>query len=276
MDSIFEFKDITYRYKQDREPVIDHINFQIPVHKKTAIIGPNGAGKSTLLFHMNGLFASQQGEVWFKGKPVTAHIRSELVRHVGVVFQDPDDQLISITVRDDIAFGPIQFGLSAVDAYRIADDTMKLLHIAHLADRNPAELSFGQKKQVTLAGIIAMDTEVVILDEPMAFLDPMSQVRVQRIMDLLVSQGKTVIIATHHMHLVAEWAEHVIVIKDGTCVASMAPRQLFGENPNLLLEAQLDLPPVAQLFSGLWEGEAANIPIRMEEARAWLTSKIFS
>jgi cobalt/nickel transport system ATP-binding protein len=273
METVFEFKQVSYHYKKDRAAALNEISFTIPLRQKTAIVGPNGAGKSTLIFHMNGLFSSESGEITYMGEPLNKTVQSELVRQVGLVFQDPDDQIISMTVKDDIAFGPTQMGLNASEAARKAADSMALLEISHLADLNPSELSFGQKKQVAVAGVIAMDTNVIILDEPMAFLDPAGQKRIQDMMDLLASQGKTVIIATHNMQLVAEWADHVIVVKDGRCLGEMTPRQLFSDHPQLLAEANLDLPPVAQMFAGLWRG-LEPLPIRMEEARAWLEAQL--
>lgn len=269
MVPVFEFNQVSYRYNEDRSPALKEISFTIPAGKKTAIVGPNGAGKSTMIFHMNGLFRCSSGEIRFHGEKVTKEIRNSLVSHVGVVFQDPDDQIISLTVKDDIAFGPVQLGLPPADAVRKAEESMDLLGIRHLADFNPSELSFGQKKQVAIAGILAMDTEVIILDEPMAFLDPSGQSRIKDILELLSTQGKTVVIATHNMQLVAEWADHVIVVKEGTCLGSMTPRELFCRNPHLLESARLELPPVTQLFAGYWN-DPDTLPIRMEEARKLL------
>ncbi|NOU96234.1 ATP-binding cassette domain-containing protein [Paenibacillus sp. LMG 31456] len=271
--TVFEFKKVSYRYKQDRAAALNEISFAIPLGKKTAIVGPNGAGKSTLIFHMNGLFSSESGEILFKGERLNKKTQAELVRRVGVVFQDPDDQIISMTVKDDVAFGPTQLGLSASEAKQRAMESMELVGVTHLADLNPSELSFGQKKQVAVAGVIAMDTDVVILDEPMAFLDPSGQRHIQGIMELLITNGKTVIIATHNMQLVAEWADHVIVVKNGACLGNMSPRELFCEHPHLLEEANLDLPPVAQMFHGLWEDRAA-MPIQIEEARRWIQAQL--
>ncbi|MFD0676499.1 MULTISPECIES: energy-coupling factor ABC transporter ATP-binding protein [unclassified Paenibacillus] len=272
VETVFEFNKVSYRYKQDRAAALNEISFAIPLGKKTAIVGPNGAGKSTLIFHMNGLFSSESGEILFKGERLNKQIQAELVRRVGVVFQDPDDQIISMTVKDDVAFGPTQLGLSSGEAKQRAMESMELVGVAHLADLNPSELSFGQKKQVAVAGVIAMDTDVVILDEPMAFLDPSGQKHIQKIMELLITNGKTVIIATHNMQLVAEWADHVIVVKDGACLGNMSPRELFCEHPQLLEEANLDLPPVAQLFQGLWD-DRASMPIQIEEARRWIQAQ---
>ncbi|TDF97504.1 energy-coupling factor ABC transporter ATP-binding protein [Paenibacillus piri] len=273
VESVFQFEQVCYRYKQDRTAALNGISFRIPLGQKTAIVGPNGAGKSTLIFHMNGLFGCESGTILFRGERLNKTTQAELVQRVGVVFQDPDDQIISMTVKDDVAFGPAQLGLSASEANRLAMESMEMVGISHLAGLNPAELSFGQKKQVAVAGVIAMNTEVVILDEPMAFLDPLGQKRIQHIMDRLAADGKTVIIATHNMQLVAEWADHAIVVKDGVCLGHMSPRELFCEHPALLDEAHLDLPPVARMFRGLWQGDPSTMPIRFEEARRWIGAR---
>ncbi|TVY10574.1 energy-coupling factor ABC transporter ATP-binding protein [Paenibacillus cremeus] len=274
MESMFQFHQVHYKYTKDRQAALNGVTFDIPRGKKTAIVGPNGAGKSTLIFHMNGLYLCHSGEVIINGEKVTSRNRQEWTRRIGVVFQDPDDQIISMTVKDDVAFGPLQQGLSPAAAHQKAADSMKLLSITELAELNPSELSFGQKKQVAIAGVVAMDTDTVILDEPMAFLDPLGQQRIQEIMDLLAASGKTVIIATHNMQLVAEWADHVVVMKHGACLGSMSPRDLFCSHPDLLAEAHLDLPPVMRLLSGLeWE-DPSQQPIRIEEARAWLAGQL--
>ncbi|MDF2724029.1 MAG: cbiO2 [Paenibacillus sp.] len=267
MESVFAFEQVSYRYSKERAPALNRIDFHIPLGRKTAIVGPNGAGKSTLIFHMNGLFSSQEGRVRYRGEPITPSNQASMVRHVGVVFQDPDDQIISMTVRDDVAFGPAQSGLPSAEAFRAADQSMELLHIGHLAGFNPHELSFGQKKLVAIAGAIAMDPEVIVIDEPMAFLDPAGQRRVREVMELLSSNGKTVIVATHNMQLVAEWADHVVIVKDGGCLGCMTPRELFCDNVHLLEEAHLELPPVLQLLSGIWKEQYGEMPIKLEEAR---------
>ena len=150
---------------------------------------------------------------------------------------------------------------------------MTLLNITHLAELNPSELSYGQKKQVAIAGVMAMETEVIIFDEPMAFLDPAGKKHIQQIMDLLITQGKTVIIATHDMQFVAEWAEHVIIVKDGTCLGSMTPRQLFCRQPEIIEEAHLELPTVASIFTGIWGDDLDTLPIRTDEARVWVSTQ---
>ncbi|MGD8192716.1 energy-coupling factor ABC transporter ATP-binding protein [Brevibacillus ginsengisoli] len=265
---MFEFRSVTYRYKQEKD-ALHNLSFRIRANCKTAIVGGNGAGKSTLVFHLNGLFRTEQGEVLFRGEPITRKNQAQLVHHVGIVFQDPDDQLVSLTVRDDVAFGPIQLGVSPEEVEARVRKYLDLLDITHLAERSPSELSYGQKKLAAIAGILAMETEVIILDEPMAFLDPAGKKRIQEVMHDLSQAGKTVIITTHDMQLVAEWADECIVMKEGQCLGTMTPSELFAK-PFLVEEARLQLPPVAELLSAVWTGAAESMPIRLEEAKEWL------
>ncbi len=272
MTPIIQFRQVNYRYGHHRY-ALNGVTFDIAANRRTAIVGANGAGKSTLVFHMNGLFLPLTGTVLFKGEPVTKANRERMIEHVGIVFQDPDDQIISMTVRDDVAFGPTQRGLPPEEVERRTEAYLSLLNIKHLADRNPNELSYGQKKMVAIAGILAMETEVIIFDEPMAFLDPEGKKEIQRILNMLHEQGKTVIVTTHDMQLVAEWADDVIVMNEGACLGKRSPARLFAD-PDLLHAAKLHLPPIAELVSPFWDGDPEHMPLRLEEAKRWLQSKL--
>lgn len=270
MVALYEFNQISHHYERER-PSLDKINFSIRKNTKTAIVGANGAGKSTILFHLNGLFTADSGTMFFQGQEVDKQLAKQLVKKAGLVFQDPDDQLISLVVEEDIAFGPLQVGLSREKAKSLAVKYMELLNITHLAKRNPNELSYGQKKQVAIAGILAMETEVFIIDEPMAFLDPEGKKRILQVLDLLANNGKHMIVTTHDMQFVAEWAEEVVVIHQGKCLGVFSPRELF-KNKHVMEEASLELPPVAEMFEGFWEERWGEMPIRTEDAKAWLKS----
>jgi cobalt/nickel transport system ATP-binding protein len=215
------------------------------------------------------LFAQQQGDIFFRGQKFDKKLRKELFKHVGIAFQDPDDQIISLTVSDDIVFGPVQMGVSAPDVQERLEKYTKMLGIEHLLTENPSELSYGQKKHVTIAGVLAMETDVFILDEPMAFLDPYGKERMASILQLLQEQGKTVIVTTHDMQFVAEWAVDVIVIHQGQCLGTFQPRELFGR-PDIMKQANLTLPPIVELMTAVWKGNKEDMPIRVEEAKKWL------
>ncbi|QCJ44085.1 ABC transporter ATP-binding protein [Bacillus sp. S3] len=269
---IFRFNGVSYGYTKDK-PILRDISFSIREGRKTAIVGANGAGKSTILFHLNGLYAQQQGEIFFREQKLDKKLRRELYKQVGIVFQDPDDQIISLTVSDDIAFGPVQMGITGEAIKKRIEKYIKLVGIEHLLSDNPSELSYGQKKHVTVAGVLAMETDVFILDEPMAFLDPLGKERMASILQLLQEQGKTVIVTTHDMQFVAEWAEDVIVIHQGQCLGTFQARELFGRH-DIMKQANLTLPPIVQLMTSLWKGKKEEMPIRLDEAKRWLAAKI--
>jgi cobalt/nickel transport system ATP-binding protein len=268
---MMELIDVTYTYRGS-SAALDRVSFSIRSGRRTAIVGANGAGKSTVVFHMNGLFRPTSGEVRFRGEAVDRKLRERLTEHVGVVFQDPDDQIVSMTVLEDVSFGPAQRGADPDEAARVARQYLERLGIEHLAAANPNELSYGQRKTVAIAGVLAMETEVIVFDEPMAFLDPAGKKELQRIMDELVSESRTVVVTTHDMQLVAEWAEDVVVMKHGRCLGVMSPNALFAD-ANLLAETKLELPPVAALAAAMWTGDPLDMPIRLEALRQWLLAE---
>ncbi len=268
---LFRFEHVSYGYTKDK-PILQDLSFLIHEGRKTAIVGANGAGKSTILFHLNGLYAEQQGDLFFKNQKVDKKLRKELFKHVGIVFQDPDDQLISLTVADDIAFGPVQMDVAPTEVQDRVEKFVRLLGIEPLVNDNPSELSYGQKKHVTVAGILAMETDVFILDEPMAFLDPYGKKRMLSILGLLQEQGKTIIVTTHDMQFVAEWAEEVVVIHQGSCLGVFEPRELF-QRPDIMKEANLTLPPIVEVMSEIWDGKKEDLPIRVDEAKRWLLER---
>jgi cobalt/nickel transport system ATP-binding protein len=270
--SLFSFQNLYYGY-HNSNPILKNLSFTIQERRKTAIVGANGAGKSTILYHLNGLYTQNSGEVLYKGKVLDRHTRKELVKEVGIVFQDPDDQIFSLSVKEDIGFGPSQFGIDKTSIEKRVDKYLKLLHIEDLADCNPAELSYGQKKHVTIAGILAMETNVFILDEPMAFLDPKGKERMYDILQVLQAEGKNVIITSHDMQFVAEWADEVIVIHQGECLGSFTPHELF-QNDEILKKANLTLPLVVQLMKDVWKNKSGDVPIKLEEAKKWLAENI--
>lgn len=270
--NIFTLRNITYGYDPEN-PILKNLSFDIKKGKKTAIVGANGAGKSTILFHLNGLYTANSGEIAFNGQIVNRRNQKEMVRNVGVVFQDPDDQILSLTVREDIEFGPSQMGFNSEAVKQKVDKYLKLLNIEHLAERNPSELSYGQKKHVAIAGVLAMETEVFILDEPMAFLDPKGKEQMHSILQVLQTEGKTVVVASHDMQFVAEWADEVIVIHEGECLGCFTPNELFL-NEDIIQKARLTFPIVFQIMKDIWKGKLAEIPIKLEDAKAWLKENL--
>jgi cobalt/nickel transport system ATP-binding protein len=264
---MFVFEEVSFDRNGKR--ILDHLSIHIKDGKKTAIVGSNGAGKSTLLLHLNGLFQQSEGRIYFRGQIMDKILRKQMVHHVSMVFQDPDDQIISHTVEEDIAFAPLQMGCTIEEAKNRVKRYAKRMEICPILKENPSQLSYGQKKQVTISGALAMETDVLLLDEPMAFLDPQGKERMLSILQLLDEQGKTVIAATHDMQFVAEWADEVIVIHEGRCLGQFTPSELF-QKEEILQTAKLNIPVTVQLMKAIWKKEWGDIPSKINDCQKWL------
>ncbi|MDD4307937.1 MAG: ABC transporter ATP-binding protein, partial [Thermoplasmata archaeon] len=209
--SAIKLEGISFEY-DDGIRALENINLQIPEGRCVAILGPNGAGKSTLLKITAGLLAPTKGKISVFGKELAAKV---VCRDVGMVFQDPDDQIFMPRVRDDIAFGPINLGLEKAEVERRVEKAMKISGIEGFDDRVPHHLSYGEKKRVAMAGILAMEPKILLLDEPTANLDPESRAG---IMTFIKGLGKTVVLATHDIEAAAEMADMIYVL-DGNVLA---------------------------------------------------------
>lgn len=269
--NLIEVQDLHFAYG-DQTRALKGINLAIPKGSKTVLLGPNGAGKSTLLLHLNAINLPQQGTVRVMGREVSPDTEDWVREKVGLVFQDPDDQVFSATVWDDVAFGPLNMGCDSHAVAHRVQDALTAVGMWELREKAPHHLSFGQKKRVAIAGVMAMDPDVMILDEPTAYLDPQGQDMLFEILQEFHRQGKTLLVATHDMDLAAEWADHVIIIKDGLTLAEGGPELLT--DPGLMAGANLRLPVVARIFHRL--GTGAVVPRTVDEAVAAikeLTSK---
>lgn len=247
---ILETRNLKYSYNNDIE-ALKGINFIAGRKQKIAVIGANGAGKSTLFKHFNGILTPSSGEVLVHGEPVSKSNLREIRKTVGIVFQNSDDQIFSPTVEQDIAFGPTNLGLDEETIQHRVDETLRLLSIEHLRDRAPHNLSGGEKKRVAIAGILAMEPQIIILDEPTAGLDP-GGVRdlIDFLNDLPEKYGMTIIFSTHSVELVPEIADYVYVIDKGEIVAEGGVSEIFGEE-DLLTEIGLDVPVFPRLIKSL-------------------------
>lgn len=238
---VFEVEQVSYQY-ETRAPALVDVSFQVQAGQRVAILGANGSGKSTLLKILDGLYFPSAGTVRAFGQELTPEALAEdqlnwaFRRRVGLVFQDPDVQLFSPTVWDDVAFGPLQLELPKSEVVDRVRATLAFLGIEKLADRVPYGLSGGEKKKVALASVLVLDPEVLLMDEPTAALDPRSQ---RTLVDLVVefgARGRTVVTATHDLDVVAEIADHVLVMgEDKRLVAAGSPDEILGDHE--LLEA---------------------------------------
>ncbi|WP_048150770.1 ATP-binding cassette domain-containing protein [Methanolacinia paynteri] len=247
---ILETRNLKYSYNNDIE-ALKGINFIAGRKQKIAIIGANGAGKSTLFKHFNGILTPSSGEVLVHGEPISKSNLKEIRKTVGIVFQNSDDQVFSPTVEEDIAFGPTNLGLDEETIQHRVNETLKLLSIEHLRDRVPHHLSGGEKKRVAIAGVLAMEPQVIVLDEPTAGLDP-SGVKdlIGFLNELPEKYGMTIIFSTHSVELVPEIADYVYVLDKGAIVAQGGVRDVFG-NEDHLNEMGLEAPVFPRLIKSL-------------------------
>lgn len=265
MAAAVEVIDVFFRYP-DGTRALNGVSFSIREGSRVALLGPNGAGKSTLLLHLNGLHLPQRGIVRVLGRQVDKKTEKWVRTAVGMVFQDPDDQVFSSTVWDDVAFGPLNMNLSSDEVVSRVKSALQAVGMYDYRDKPPYRLSYGQKKRAAIAGVLAMEPKIIVLDEPMAFLDPSGKEQVASILDSLHRNGATIIIATHDVDLAARWADRVIVLKDGIVLCEGGPEVLADKQ--LVDSACLAHPLVAQIFLELPELEINPVPLTVEQAAA--------
>ncbi|MCL6639205.1 MAG: ATP-binding cassette domain-containing protein [Firmicutes bacterium] len=263
MANIIEVDSLYFRYRDGTE-ALKGLSLAIREGSRTAILGPNGAGKSTLLLHLNGINLAQKGTVRVAGQEVGKGNEKWVRSMVGLVFQDPDDQVFSSTVWEDVAFGPANMRLDSAEVKRRVEEALRAVRMEEYREKAPYHLSYGQKKRVAIAGVLAMGPRVIILDEPVAYLDPRGKDNLIQILNGLNGSGTTVVIATHDVDLAAEWAEQVIIIKDGRTLALGDTSLLADET--LVREAELRFPVVTQIFRGLAEIKLDQPPLTVADA----------
>jgi cobalt/nickel transport system ATP-binding protein len=255
-------KEVCYRYS-DGTSALDHLSFTIRKGEKVALVGPNGAGKSTLLNLMAGLFAPSQGTIEVMGMPLTRKQVGPARRHVGLLFQDPDDQIFMPTVHEDVAFGPMNMGLEEKDVKARVEGALRSTSLEGYRDRAPHRLSIGEKKRVALAGLLAMSPEILLLDEPTANLDPQGR---RELINVLKGREETLMLATHDLGIAFELTSRVIVL-DKKVLFDGDHAKLLGE-PEVLSQARLELPSFSLLMQGWGEltGERFEPPMSVAEA----------
>ena len=214
------------------------VNLEIAKGERVALLGPNGAGKTTLVLHLNGLLSGGEGTVEVAGLPVEKQNFPEIRRRVGVVFQDPDDQLFMPTVRDDVAFGPANMGLIGSDLDARVDEALAQVAMSEYADRPPHHLSFGQRRRVAVATVLAMHPEILVLDEPSSNLDPASR---RELADILRSLDITLFMVTHDLPYALELCPRSVVLSEGVVVADGPTRDILLNDP-LMRANRLELP----------------------------------
>lgn len=246
-------ENLSFTYP-DGTQALKNINIEIEKGEKVAIIGPNGAGKSTLFSHFNGLTEPTSGCVKIEDKPISFE-KDELLKvrqKVGIVFQDPNDQLFAPTVKEDIAFGPMNLGLSYDEVEKRVEDALKMVGMENYEDKTPHHLSGGQQKRISIAGIIAMKPELMILDEPTAGLDPDGVEKVLNIMNQLNEEGMTLIISSHDIDMISKYADKIFVLYNGEIIESGNKNKIFSDM-ELLKKAHLRTPITTEILYNLKE-----------------------
>ncbi|HJJ47640.1 MAG TPA: ATP-binding cassette domain-containing protein [Methanocorpusculum sp.] len=258
---LIETRNLCYTYSTSKTTTLNNINFIADAKQRIAVLGPNGAGKSTLFRHFNGILLPTSGEILINGEIVTKKNIPAVRRKIGVVFQNPDDQIFSSTVEQDIAFGPANLGLSKDEVEERVNEVIHMLGLEELRDRAPHLLSGGEKKRVAIAGVLAMQPEVIILDEPTAGLDPRGVSDLFRFLNMLPETlGCTIIYATHQVELVPENADLVYILEHGEITACGTPAEIFAQE-DVLERAHLELPAIPRLIHSL-----QNAGVNVEDA----------
>ncbi|HRD64821.1 MAG TPA: ABC transporter ATP-binding protein [Candidatus Competibacter sp.] len=273
-------RGLEYRYPGGIVALHD-LDLTIERGRKLAVLGSNGSGKTTLLLHLNGTLRPARGEVLFDGRPAAYDHRAINAwrRRVGLVLQEPDDQLFAATVEQDVSFGPLNLGLSDLAARQRVDEALAALRIAHLASRATHALSFGQKKRAAIAGVLAMRPEILVLDEPTAGLDLHGVTHLLGALQQLHETGTTLVFSTHDVELAYSWADEVALFHDGTVLCQGETTTVLKDR-EMLQQARLRPPLLLELAQMLCEenggGERQPLPRSRDALLAVLRRKLAS
>ncbi|KIR02283.1 ATPase component CbiO of energizing module of cobalt ECF transporter [Lachnospiraceae bacterium TWA4] len=245
---LIEVDNLEYIYDNGKH-ALNGINLKVKKGEKIAVIGRNGAGKSTFFLNLNGVLTPHAGEIRFMGKPIGKKQKelNELRKHVGIVFQDADNQIIATTVQAEVSFGPMNMKLSKEEVQRRVDEALADMNISDFKDRPPHYLSGGEKKRVSIADIIAMKPEVIIFDEPTAALDPLNAQMLEEALTKLENQNMTLLISTHDVDFAYRWAERAVVFCGGKIIADGTPLEVF-KNDEVVKMANLKRPMMLDVY----------------------------
>lgn len=234
---VLDVRGLAYAYP-DGHQALYGVDLHVHRGERVALLGPNGAGKTTLVLHLNGILTAGAGSVSVSGLPVAKEHLQEVRRRVGIVFQDPDDQLFMPTVHDDVAFGPANLGLSGAALESRVQEALEKVGMADFADRPPHHLSFGQRRRVAVATVLAMEPEILVLDEPSSNLDPASR---RELADILRSLDVTVLMVTHDLPYALELCPRSVVLSGGVIVADDRTYDVLTDEA-LMKAHRLELP----------------------------------
>ncbi|HIY55007.1 MAG TPA: ATP-binding cassette domain-containing protein [Candidatus Dorea merdavium] len=255
-DLLLKTENLCYTYEGNTSPALDRLDLSIRRGKRVACMGANGSGKSTFFLCCNGILRPDSGRILFAGQPLDYSRKGllSLRSQVGIVFQDPDNQLFCASVFQEISFGPLNLGLDEATVRKRVSAVMDRLGITPYADRPVHALSGGQKKLVAIADILVMEPSLILLDEPVASLDPLHTQMVREVIDEIAGEGITVVTATHDVDYAWRWADEILLLGEGRLLAFGSPAEVFSRE-ELLHRAGLTLPRILHLFRTLQQKE---------------------
>ena len=237
MSKYLKINNLSYTYPDGHKALKD-INFSIDQGESICVLGPNGAGKTTLILHLNGILGNLTGEIEVDGLKYTPENIAEIRKTVGVVFQDPDDQLFMPTVLEDVMFGPKNFGYTNEEAEKNALEALKMVGMDDSQDRAPHHLSFGQKRKVAIATVLASKPKLLVLDEPASNLDPASR---RDLIEILINLDISIILVTHDLPMALEICERSLILNEGIVKEDSLTKAIL-QNEQLMKENRLELP----------------------------------
>lgn len=270
-DLIIKAENVYFSYDDENSYSLNGLSLEIERGKKIAVVGSNGAGKSTFFLSLNGINRISSGKIFVDGKEVSYSKKDllELRSKVGIVFQDPDNQLFSASVKQEISFGALNMGMSEEEANKAVEDIIELLEITPFKDKPTHALSGGQKKQVSIADVLVMNPKIVILDEPASALDPKHTDIVNGIINLMVERGITVLISTHDVNFAYSWADEILVFHEGRVIRHDVPNKIFSDL-DLLKMTNLKQPAVFEMFTSLKNKGIINEKVEIPKTLAEL------
>jgi cobalt/nickel transport system ATP-binding protein len=236
-DPVLDVRGLAFAYP-DGHQALYGVDLHVHRGERVALLGPNGAGKTTLVLHLNGILTAGAGSVAVSGLPVNRENLQEVRRRVGVVFQDPDDQLFMPTVRDDVAFGPANLGVRGTELDARVVEALDRVGMVDFIDRPPHHLSFGQRRRVAVATVLAMEPEILVLDEPSSNLDPASR---RELADIVTALDVTVLMVTHDLPYAMQLCPRAVVLSDGVIVADGSTYDVLTDDA-LMSAHRLELP----------------------------------
>ena len=272
---IIQLENVSYAYP-DGPMAVKNLSVSIGKGERVAVLGRNGAGKSTFFLLCNGILEPGEGKLFCDGQPVTHKKKGllELRRRVGIVFQEAENQILAVTVEGEVSFGPMNLGLPLQEIEKRTGEALSSMGLHDYAQRPPQFLSGGEKKRVTIADILAMEPDLILLDEPTSSLDPENVTRLEETLDQLSEAGIALVVSTHDVDFAARFARRGLVFSQGRLIADGSLDRIFSDSA-LLEQASLRKPWIWQAAEAARPGEA-SYPLTMDQYRQWLKQSVLS